>query len=42
MVMFFFALHAAGRSLGLMLGCAARGVVRTESGFFGTLLNLAG
>jgi uncharacterized membrane protein YphA (DoxX/SURF4 family) len=43
MVMFFFALHAAGRSLGLDAWLRRHvAAVRDRSGFFGTLLNLAG
>jgi hypothetical protein len=43
MVMFFFALNAAGRSLGLDAWLRRRvPAVRDGSGFFGKLLNLAG
>ncbi|HEY7006819.1 MAG TPA: hypothetical protein VH392_10120, partial [Sphingomicrobium sp.] len=43
MVMFFFALHAAGRSLGLDAWLRRHvAAVRDGSGFFGKLLHLAG
>jgi hypothetical protein len=43
MVMFFFALNAAGRSLGLDAWLRREvPAVRDGSGFFGKLLNLAG
>ncbi len=43
MVMFFFALHAAGRSLGLDAWLRRHvPAVRDGSGFFGKLLNIAG
>jgi hypothetical protein len=42
MVMFFFALNAAGRSLGLDAWLRRQvPAVRDGSGFFGKLLNLA-
>jgi len=43
MVMFFFALHAAGRSLGLDAWLRRNvAAVRDRRGFFGTLLNIVG
>jgi hypothetical protein len=43
MVMFFFALHAAGRSLGLDAWLRRHvAAVRNRSGFFGTVFNLIG
>jgi len=43
MVMFFFALHAAGRSLGLDAWLRRNvAAVRDRKGFLGTLLNIVG
>jgi len=42
-VMFFFALHAAGRSLGLDAWLRRNvAAVRDRRGFLGTLLNIVG
>jgi hypothetical protein len=41
--MFFFALHAAGRSLGLDAWLRRNvAAVRDRTGFFGTLFNIVG
>jgi hypothetical protein len=43
MVMFFFALHAAGRSLGLDAWLRRNvAAVRDRKGFLGTLFNIVG